>query len=103
MWVSTGEEVLIGDEVSIGNQATIGDRARIGAYTRIKVWAAGQCDQDREGGAMTREELDEVLRLHALWLAGEAGGEQADLSGADLSGANLWWVIGNGAAQEVEK
>ena len=22
---------------------------------------------------MTREELDEVLRLHALWLAGEAG------------------------------
>ena len=33
---------------------------------------------------MTREELDEVLRLHALWLAGEAGGEQADLSGADL-------------------
>ena len=72
---------------------------------------------------MTREELDEVLRLHALWLAGEAGGEQADLSGADLRGtdlsgvdlrranlrgvdlrgANLWWVIGNGAAQEVEK
>ena len=43
---------------------------------------------------MTREELDEVLRLHALWLAGEAGGERADLResnlrGADLSEANL--------------
>ena len=49
MWVSAGEEVLIGDEVSIGDQATIGDRARIGAYLRIKVWAAGQCDQDKEG------------------------------------------------------
>ena len=39
-------------------------------------------------------ELKEILRLHRLWLRGEADGKQADLlilelSGADLSGADL--------------
>ena len=38
---------------------------------------------------MKQEELDEVLRLHKLWLAGEDGGKRADLSRANLRGANL--------------
>jgi len=35
------------------------------------------------------DELKEVIRLHALWLADADGGVRADLRGADLSGANL--------------
>ena len=35
------------------------------------------------------DELKEVIRLHALWLADADGGVRADLSGADLSRANL--------------
>lgn len=38
---------------------------------------------------MKREELDEILRLHKLWIAGEDGGDMAVLSGADLSGSDL--------------
>lgn len=55
---------------------------------------------------MNREELDEVLHFHKLWIYGEKGGQRAilagrdlrdldldlsgvDLSSADLSGANL--------------
>ena len=38
---------------------------------------------------MNAAELAEVLRLHGLWLAGDPGGQWADLSGADLSEANL--------------
>ena len=43
---------------------------------------------------MTRTELLEILERHRKWLAGEAGGQRADLSDADLryadlSGANL--------------
>ena len=38
---------------------------------------------------MEKEKLDEILKKHAAWLNNEAGGERADLSGADLSGANL--------------
>ena len=38
---------------------------------------------------MKQDELDEILRLHKLWLAGEDGGAKADLKGADLGGANL--------------
>ena len=49
------------------------------------------------------ENISEILRNHKLWLKDEDGGERANLIDADLSGANLWWVIGNGAAQEVEK
>jgi hypothetical protein len=53
---------------------------------------------------MTREEIQEVLRLHSLWLASDPEGKRAnlsssvlrgcvlrgcDLSGSDLSGSNL--------------
>jgi hypothetical protein len=34
--------------------------------------------------------LKEALRLHSLWLKGVEGGVKADLSGAYLSGANLF-------------
>ena len=50
----------------------------------------------------TADELKEVIRLHALWLADADGGGRADLSGADLSradlsGANLNRAYLNGA------
>lgn len=38
---------------------------------------------------MTKEELSEILSLHAKWLSDEPGGIRADLSCAYLSGANL--------------
>ena len=38
---------------------------------------------------MTKKEIKRKLDLHLKWLRGERGGERADLSGADLSGANL--------------
>jgi hypothetical protein len=38
---------------------------------------------------MKREELNKVLRLHLMWLSDLPGGQQANLSGADLRGANL--------------
>jgi hypothetical protein len=34
-------------------------------------------------------EIAEILRLHAMWLRGEDGGQRADLRGANLRGANL--------------
>ena len=34
-------------------------------------------------------EISEILEKHRKWLAGEAGGQRADLCGADLSGADL--------------
>ena len=37
----------------------------------------------------TPDELKEVIRLHALWLADADGGTRANLRGADLSDANL--------------
>ena len=58
----------------------------------------------------TQEELDEILRLHGMWVRGEEGGKRADLrwanltdanlaradlSKADLSKADLRWVTGN--------
>ena len=39
---------------------------------------------------ITREELDNFLRKHKLWLLGDDKGEQADLRGADLRGADLY-------------
>jgi uncharacterized protein YjbI with pentapeptide repeats len=46
---------------------------------------------------MTNEELKEILKLHKLWLNGEEGGvranlSEADLRGADLSKADLRWA-----------
>jgi hypothetical protein len=38
---------------------------------------------------MKQEELNEILRLHKLWLANEEGGAKANLKGADLKGAEL--------------
>ena len=44
---------------------------------------------------MTKAELKKVLDLHIKWLNDEDGGEQSDLSVADLSRANLSEVIYN--------
>ena len=38
---------------------------------------------------MTQEELNTILDKHKKWLDGDAGGERANLSGADLRGATL--------------
>lgn len=38
---------------------------------------------------ITKDELNEILELHELWLLGEEGGKKADLSCTDLSGLNL--------------
>lgn len=38
---------------------------------------------------MNKEELNEVLRLHKMWLNDEEEGVRADLRGADLRGADL--------------
>ncbi len=37
----------------------------------------------------TQEELNEVLKQHNLWLQGNNKGQRADLSGVNLSGADL--------------
>ena len=37
----------------------------------------------------TKEELNDILRLHKLWLNDAENGVQANLSGANLSGADL--------------
>lgn len=46
---------------------------------------------------MTQERLNEVLRLHLSWLNDDEGGKCADLSGEDLSFANLFGVKLKGA------
>ena len=38
---------------------------------------------------ITKEQLDNILKKHALWVENESGGERADLYGADLRRANL--------------
>ena len=38
---------------------------------------------------ITKEQLDDILRKHALWINNESRGERANLSGANLSGTNL--------------
>lgn len=38
---------------------------------------------------LTQEQLDEVLRLHKLWVDVVPGGVRANLSGLDFTGANL--------------
>ena len=39
---------------------------------------------------ISKEELKEILKEHEMWLKDEKGGKRADLSNADLNGANLW-------------
>ena len=51
---------------------------------------------------MTKQELDAVLASHAAWLCDKAGGVRANLTGAnlwgaDLTGANLWGADLTGA------
>ena len=38
---------------------------------------------------ITKEQLDDILRKHALWINNESGGERANLYQANLSRANL--------------
>ena len=38
---------------------------------------------------ISRDELNEVLRLHRMWVNGECGGERANLRGVDLRGVDL--------------
>ena len=38
---------------------------------------------------MTQCDLNTIIQLHEKWLRGELGGKKADLSGADLRGANV--------------
>lgn len=38
---------------------------------------------------MEQKKLDEILRLHKMWLNGEEEGERANLRYANLQGANL--------------
>ena len=50
---------------------------------------------------MNKDQLNEVLRLHAMWLEDSDTGERADLSGAKLSGAKLSGAILSGALLSV--
>ena len=38
---------------------------------------------------IVKDQLDDILRKHALWINNESGGERANLRGADLSRADL--------------
>ena len=38
---------------------------------------------------ITQDELDSILKKHALWIGGELGGFRADLSWSNLSGCDL--------------
>ena len=46
---------------------------------------------------MEQKKLDEILRLHKMWLNGEEEGERAVLRGADLRDANLQGAALQGA------
>ena len=41
---------------------------------------------------ITRDELNEILGKHNLWIKGDFNGERANLNGADLSWADLSWA-----------
>ena len=51
---------------------------------------------------MTQEELQKILNKHKLWLDSKNGGKRANLSGADLSGADLRSVKGLLSADDNE-
>ena len=42
---------------------------------------------------MTQYELEEILKLHKMWLNGEKGGKRANLTDANLTDANLTGAI----------
>ncbi len=44
---------------------------------------------------MNQSKRKEILRLHKLWLEGDKDGKRADLSGADLTEADLTIPIKN--------
>ena len=46
---------------------------------------------------ITRDELNEILGKHNLWIKGDFNGERANLYGADLSRANLYGANLHGA------
>ena len=46
---------------------------------------------------ITKKKLNKILLSHKLWLKDNRAGKQADLSGADLRGANLIWADLRGA------
>lgn len=46
---------------------------------------------------MEKKKLDEILRLHKMWLNGEEEGKRANLQGADLRGVDLWGADLQGA------
>ena len=46
---------------------------------------------------ITKEQLDDILKKHALWINNESGGERANLSGANLRGAYLYQANLRGA------
>ena len=46
---------------------------------------------------ITKEQLDDILRKHALWINNESGGERANLYQENLSGANLYQADLRGA------
>ena len=54
-------------------------------------WQNLSVETDKETGMRTiePEELKTILEKHKLWLDGQAGGERADLSSANLRSANL--------------
>ena len=39
---------------------------------------------------ITKEQLDNILKKHTLWVENESGGERANLRGANLRGADLY-------------
>lgn len=41
---------------------------------------------------MTQSEINKILELHKAWLNGDENGVKANLSEADLRGANLRWA-----------
>ena len=47
---------------------------------------------------MEASKLKEILEKHKMWLNGEEGGEKANLSGADLRGADLYRANLRGAS-----
>jgi hypothetical protein len=58
---------------------------------------AGVTAKKEEGETMTKEDLAEVVRLHGMHQRGEIGGVRANLSEANLSGADLRWANLSGA------